>query len=654
MNIVKIMSKTKRVMVAAVLLVGLLPNQARAWTGDTWGPMSRAQIKAIADEMIDSTWTPLIDMSIWEYTGSTYQYYAGTTYKGIAYTQSNPQETWQEFIDKIASRSTGNLGNDCSGFLSICWKLPSRKTTASLESGVGTKWISLGDIGSAATAPLLVGDALNSSSVGHAVLFLRFESTGVRTMEQTPHNAQRKTRTFSNLAQYRPIRRLDIMDPPAITQQPQPQNQTVAAGSNATFSVTATGTSLTYQWRLNETNISGATASTYTRINAQPSHAGNYTVVVSNAVGAVTSSNAVLAVQVALMITGQPQSQTVTVGSNATFSVTASGTSVIYQWYFNGTNIIGATGSSWTRTNSQVSHAGGYSVVVSNASGSITSTVATLTVNPPPEPNAPPMLQPIENRTVYAGSTLSFTSVAFDPNPADILTFSLDPGAPATAAIHPATGVFTWTPANADTNSVHYITVRVTDNGSPPMSGAATFTVTVEPALPPNHGPLLFPIANCTVHAGMLVTFTNVAYDPNPGDTLTFRLDPGAPASAEVGADDGVFTWIPRDEDGDTVRSITVRVTDDGYPPLSGSAAFSVTVHPRPALQHVAFSGDTALLKWSAIPGMTYRVEYKENLDDPDWEALDADVSADGPVATAHDHGFGGQRFYRILILESD
>jgi hypothetical protein len=569
MNIVKTMSKTKMVMVAAVLLVGLLPNQARAWTGDIWGPMSRAQIKAIADEMIDSTWTPLIDMSIWEYTGSTYKYYAGTTYKGIAYTQSNPQETWQEFTNKIANLSTGNLGNDCSGFLSICWKLPSRRTTASLESGLGTRWISLGNIGSAATAPLLVGDALNSSSVGHAVLFLRFESTGVRTMEQTPHNAQRRTRSFSNLAQYRPIRRLELIDPPAITQQ--------------------------------------------------------------------------------------PQDRTVPAGSNATFSVTVSGTPVSYQWCFNGTNISGATGSSWTRINSQISHAGDYFVVVSNAAGSVTSTVATLTVTPP-APNNPPSLGPISDCTVHAGTSVIFVIFAYDSDVGDTLTFSLDPGAPPAASIHPTTGVFAWTPANEDTNAIHYITVRVTDNGSPPLSASATFAVTVEPAPPPNNGPLLFPIANCTVHSGMLVTFTNVAYDPNPDDTLTFSLDPGAPPAAAVNASSGVFTWTPHDEDAGTVRSITVRVTDDGYPPLSGSASFSVTVHPRPVLQNVAFSGDTAVLTWNAIPGMTYRVEYKNDLDDPDWQALDGDVSADGPVATAHDHGFGGngQRFYRILLVESD
>jgi hypothetical protein len=80
----------------------------------------------------------------------------------------------------------------------------------------------------------------------------------------------------------------------------QPQSLTVRQGQNATFMVTATSTcgtnGLSYQWRLNGTDIGGETASTFTRINAQFSDAGNYSVVVSNLLGAVTSSNATLVV----------------------------------------------------------------------------------------------------------------------------------------------------------------------------------------------------------------------------------------------------------------------------------------------------------------------------------------------------------------------
>jgi hypothetical protein len=100
----------------------------------------------------------------------------------------------------------------------------------------------------------------------------------------------------------------------------RPLDQTVIAGQNASFSVTATGTlPLTYQWRCNSTPIPGATASAYTRTNLQPADGGgSYSVIVSNTVASVTSSNAVLTVtpsiplqidSISLMPGGQVQLQ---------------------------------------------------------------------------------------------------------------------------------------------------------------------------------------------------------------------------------------------------------------------------------------------------------------------------------------------------------
>jgi hypothetical protein len=84
----------------------------------------------------------------------------------------------------------------------------------------------------------------------------------------------------------------------------------------------------------------------------------------------------------------QPQSQTVSAGGSAQFSVTASGRpAVTYQWNFNGAPIGGATGSSYSFSNAQSGNAGSYTVTVTNAMGSVTSATATLTVNavnPPP------------------------------------------------------------------------------------------------------------------------------------------------------------------------------------------------------------------------------------------------------------------------------
>ncbi len=81
--------------------------------------------------------------------------------------------------------------------------------------------------------------------------------------------------------------------PPAIAQHPQPAS--VNQADTASFTVTPTGTPpLQFQWRFNDTDILGATASSFSRSNAQPEHVGSYSVLVTNIAGGVISSNAAL------------------------------------------------------------------------------------------------------------------------------------------------------------------------------------------------------------------------------------------------------------------------------------------------------------------------------------------------------------------------
>ena len=83
-------------------------------------------------------------------------------------------------------------------------------------------------------------------------------------------------------------------------------------------------------------------------------------------------------------ITLQPQSQTVTPGENSTFTVAANGAPPLgYQWLFDGATIPGATTNSYKINDAQPADAGGYSVIVSNSAGSVTSAVAVLTVQVP-------------------------------------------------------------------------------------------------------------------------------------------------------------------------------------------------------------------------------------------------------------------------------
>jgi hypothetical protein len=84
----------------------------------------------------------------------------------------------------------------------------------------------------------------------------------------------------------------------------QPLGQKVNQGANATFVVMAAGNApLKYQWRFNGTNLAGATKSSFTRTNAQPISAGIYSVNVTNAFGAVLSSNATLTLNLPLTLT---------------------------------------------------------------------------------------------------------------------------------------------------------------------------------------------------------------------------------------------------------------------------------------------------------------------------------------------------------------
>ena len=172
------------------------------------------------------------------------------------------------------------------------------------------------------------------------------------------------------------------LSPPIITSQPL--NKNANQGGTTTFSVTAAGASpLAFQWRFEGTNISGATSSNYTMLNLQPAQEGDYSVVLTNAVGAVTSAVAALTVNLPPNIATPPQSQTVRVGQDASFTVSAGGTEPLaYQWRFDGTNLPGAVEDQFVRANAQTNHAGTYTVTVTNVAGAVTSAPAGLTVNP--------------------------------------------------------------------------------------------------------------------------------------------------------------------------------------------------------------------------------------------------------------------------------
>ena len=180
------------------------------------------------------------------------------------------------------------------------------------------------------------------------------------------------------------------------------------------------------------------------------------------------------------------------------------------------------------------------------------------------EANRPPVLDAIDDQSVNEGSPLTFTASASDPDaPANVLTFSLDPGAPDGVAIDPATGAFSWTPAEPQGPGNYAITVRVTDNGATPLSDPKTFRVTVNEV---NNPPVLTMIPPQTVEELSTLTITASAVDPDNAQTpILYSLDL-APTEAQIDQSSGVITWTPTEEQGPTNAIFIVRATE-GVPP---------------------------------------------------------------------------------------
>ncbi|MFN7139169.1 MAG: immunoglobulin domain-containing protein, partial [Limisphaerales bacterium] len=190
--------------------------------------------------------------------------------------------------------------------------------------------------------------------------------------------------------------------PPVFTTQPA--SRTNNPGTLATFNAHAEGSGpISYQWLkdgtplVNGGNISGSTSQTLNLGNVFGIDAGDYCLVASNSGGSVTSLVARLIVNDPLIVQN-PTNQAVQTGQTLSFSVTASGSGLNYQWRKDGVNLSGRTTASFTISNSQVSDAGYYDVVVSNAFGEVISTKAAVTVNGA----TPDSFNPNASGSVYA------------------------------------------------------------------------------------------------------------------------------------------------------------------------------------------------------------------------------------------------------------
>jgi hypothetical protein len=169
----------------------------------------------------------------------------------------------------------------------------------------------------------------------------------------------------------------------------------------------------------------------------------------------------------------------------------------------------------------------------------------------------------------------------------------------------------------------------------------------------PNTPPVLAAIGNRSVVGGNTLSFIASASDTNqPPQSLTFTLDPGAPAGAAINPVTGLFAWTPAPGQIPSTNTVTVRVTDNGTPPLSDSETITIVVLAPPQFTQTAVTGQQLTLAWRTTPGHAYRIEFKNDLNDPSWTPLSGDMTAGGASMSVNlDIAGAPERFYRILLV---
>ncbi len=227
------------------------------------------------------------------------------------------------------------------------------------------------------------------------------------------------------------------------------------------------------------------------------------------------------------------------------------------------------------------------------------------------ESNSPPVFPFVPTQTIAELTTFIFTNAATDPDiPTNTLTYSLL-SAPTGMTIDSASGVISWTPAEDQGPSTSVITAVATDNGASPLATTGSFVAVVTEV---NRAPVLAVVSNMEVFAGASLLVTNRASDADiPTNSLAFSLVV-APDGALLDSVSGLLSWSPSAALYGTTNNFTVRVTDDGAPPLSADVSFNVVV-TAPAV-NLGGIADGALITWPAAASV-YVLEMSTNIFDP-------------------------------------
>ena len=332
---------------------------------------------------------------------------------------------------------------------------------------------------------------------------------------------------------------LNINNSISITTQPA-ATQTLCTGNAAAFSVVASGSGLTYQWKLGATSltnggtISGATSANLAISSLVAGDAGNYTCVVSGSCGApVTSAISALTVNTSIAITTQPvATQTLCAGTAAAFSVVATGSGLMYQWKLGVTSltnvgtISGATSANLAISSLVAGDAGNYTCVVSGSCGApLTSSISALTVNTPVAITT----QPVVTQTLCTGTAAAMSVVATGSG----LTYQWKLGAVSLVnggAISGATSANLAISSLVAGDAGNYTCVISGSCGSPVTSNVSALIVNTSIAIATQ------PVATQTLCAGTAAAFSIVA----TGTGLTYQWKLGAVSLTNAGTISGV------------------------------------------------------------------------------------------------------------------
>ena len=133
---------------------------------------------------------------------------------------------------------------------------------------------------------------------------------------------------------------------------------------------------------------------------------------------------------------------------------------------------------------------------------------------------------------------------------------------------------------------------------------------------------------------------------------FTYALGAGSTSGASINPTNGVFTWTPPATNSAVTNQFSVIASDNNTPPLKTTNTLTVIVMPAPAIETVSSTNGQTTLSWTAIPGTTYRVQFKDDLNAGEMDGPGADLTANTAVGTAIDSDPAEQRFYRVLVVQ--